>query len=226
MGTVDSESGRVIGGRFASELPAELLIERGELARRIGELGATLADLYRDDEPPVLIGVLKGSTLFLADLMRAMHIHVVVDFMSISSYSHSGVVRIVKDLDEDVRDRHVVIVEDIVDTGLTLNYLRKTLQQRQPASLRAVTLLDKTARRIIPVALEYSAFEIPDVFVVGYGLDFQGFYRNTPDILAVRDVARLANDPRLLIAQLFGAKRGEEPGLQRPQPPLGSGLEG
>lgn len=226
MGTVDSGPGRVIDGRIASGLPAELLIERGELARRIDELGATLADVYRGGEPPVLIGVLKGSTLFLADLMRAMHIDVAVDFMSISSYSHSGVVRIVKDLDEDVRDRHVVIVEDIVDTGLTLNYLRKTLQQRQPASLRAVTLLDKTARRIIPVALEYSAFEIPDVFVVGYGLDFQGFYRNAPDILAVRDVARLANDPRLLIAQLFGSRRGDERGGQRPQPPLGSGLEG
>jgi hypoxanthine phosphoribosyltransferase len=226
MGTADSGSDRVIGRRPASELPAELLIERGELARRIDELGAALADLYRDEEPPVLVGVLKGSTLFMADLMRAMHIHVVVDFMSISSYSHSGVVRIVKDLDEDVRDRHVVIVEDIVDTGLTLNYLRKTLQQRQPASLRAVTLLDKTARRIIPVALEYSAFEIPDVFVVGYGLDFQGFYRNAPDILAVRDVARLANDPRLLIAQLFGARRVNERGPLRSQSPLGSGLEG
>ncbi|MGH2826617.1 MAG: hypoxanthine phosphoribosyltransferase [Actinomycetota bacterium] len=224
MGTVDSGSDRVIGG--PSELPAELLIERGDLARRIDELGAALADLYRGEEPPVLVGVLKGSTLFMADLMRAMHIHVVVDFMSISSYSHSGVVRIVKDLDEDVRDRHVVIVEDIVDTGLTLNYLRKTLQQRQPTSLRAVTLLDKTARRIIPVALEYSAFEIPDVFVVGYGLDFQGFYRNAPDILAVRDVARLANDPRLLIAQLFGARRVNEQGPLRSQSPLGSGLEG
>jgi hypoxanthine phosphoribosyltransferase len=198
----------VIEGRFASNLPAELLIDRASIARRIDELGAELAGLFADEQPPVLVGVLKGSAMFLADLIRAMDIDVVVDFMSISSYSQSGVVRIVKDLDEDVRGRDVVIVEDIVDTGLTLNYLRKTLTQREPDSLRAVTLLDKTARRIIPVPLEFSAFEIPDVFVVGYGLDFQGLYRNAADILAVRDLARLANDPRLMVAQLFGLKSG------------------
>jgi hypoxanthine phosphoribosyltransferase len=198
----------VIEGRFASNLPAELLIDRASIARRIDELGAELAGLFADEQPPVLVGVLKGSAMFLADLIRAMDIDVVVDFMSISSYSQSGVVRIVKDLDEDVRGRDVVIVEDIVDTGLTLNYLRKTLTQREPDSLRAVTLLDKTARRIIPVPLEFSAFEIPDVFVVGYGLDFQGLYRNAADILAVRDLARLANDPRLMVAQLFGSKSG------------------
>jgi hypoxanthine phosphoribosyltransferase len=184
------------------------LIDRASIARRIDELGAELAGLFADEQPPVLVGVLKGSAMFLADLIRAMDIDVVVDFMSISSYSQSGVVRIVKDLDEDVRGRDVVIVEDIVDTGLTLNYLRKTLTQREPDSLRAVTLLDKTARRIIPVPLEFSAFEIPDVFVVGYGLDFQGLYRNAADILAVRDLARLANDPRLMVAQLFGLKSG------------------
>lgn len=198
----------MIDGRFASNLPAELLIDRASIARRIDELGAELAGLFADEQPPVLVGVLKGSTMFLADLIRAMDIDVVVDFMSISSYSQSGVVRIVKDLDEDVRGRDVVVVEDIVDTGLTLNYLRKTLTQREPDSLRAVTLLDKTARRIIPVPLEFSAFEIPDVFVVGYGLDFQGLYRNVADILAIRDLARLANDPRLMVAQLFGLKSG------------------
>jgi hypoxanthine phosphoribosyltransferase len=198
----------VIEGRFASNLPAELLIDRASIARRIDELGTELAGLFADEQPPVLVGVLKGSAMFLADLIRAMDIDVVVDFMSISSYSQSGVVRIVKDLDDDVRGRDVVIVEDIVDTGLTLNYLRKTLTQREPDSLRAVTLLDKTARRIIPVPLEFSAFEIPDVFVVGYGLDFQGLYRNAADILAVRDLARLANDPRLMVAQLFGLKSG------------------
>ncbi|MGH2699479.1 MAG: hypoxanthine phosphoribosyltransferase [Actinomycetota bacterium] len=206
MGTVDRRPDRVTAERFGPNDPVDVLIERGSIARRTDELGAELADLFRAGEPPVLVGVLKGSTLFLADLIRAMDIDVVVDFMSISSYSQSGVVRIVKDLDEDVRGRHVVIVEDIVDTGLTLNYLRKTLAQREPASLRAVTLLDKTARRIIPVALEFSAFEIPDVFVVGYGLDFQGLYRNAADILAVRDLARLANDPRLIVSQLFGLK--------------------
>jgi hypoxanthine phosphoribosyltransferase len=198
----------VIEGDLTSSLPAELLIDRGAIGRRVDVLGAELAELFGAGQPPVLVGILKGSAMFLADLIRAMTIDVVVDFMSISSYSQAGVVRIVKDLDEDVRGRDVVIVEDIVDTGLSLNYLRKVLTQHEPASLRAVTLLDKTARRIIPVPLEFSAFEIPDVFVVGYGLDFQGLYRNAADILAVRDLARLANDPRLLVPQLFGWKSG------------------
>jgi len=208
MGTVDRRSDGVIEGAFASNLPAEMLIDRGAIAGRVGVLGAELSELYGTGQPPVLVGILKGSAMFLADLIRAMNIDVAVDFMSISSYSQSGVVRIVKDLDEDVRGRDVVIVEDIVDTGLSLNYLRKTLSQREPSSLRAATLLDKTARRIIPVPLEFSAFEIPDVFVVGYGLDYQGLYRNVPDILAVRDLARLANDPRLMVAQFFGLKNG------------------
>ena len=208
MGTVDRRSDGVIEGALASNLPAELLIDRGAIAGRLGVLGAELSELFGTGQPPVLVGILKGSAMFLADLIRAMDIDVAVDFMSISSYSQSGVVRIVKDLDEDVRGRDVVIVEDIVDTGLSLNYLRKTLSQREPSSLRAATLLDKTARRIIPVPLEFSAFEIPDVFVVGYGLDYQGLYRNVPDILAVRDLARLANDPRLMVAQFFGLKNG------------------
>ena len=198
----------MIEGRLSSNLAAELLIDRATIARRIGELGTDFTRVFGGGQPPVLVGVLKGSAMFLADLIRAMDIDVVVDFMSISSYSQSGVVRIVKDLDEDIRGRDVVIVEDIVDTGLTLNYLRKTLTQREPTSMRAVTLLNKTARRIIPVPLEFSAFEIPDVFVVGYGLDFQGLYRNAADILAVRDLARLANDPRLMVTQLFGLKNG------------------
>lgn len=201
-------AGEVIDGRFASHPPAELLIDRNAIERRIDELGTELAEMFGDGPPPVLVGVLKGSAMFLADLIRAMNIDVVVDFMSISPYSHAGVVRILKDLDEDIRDKDVVIVEDIVDTGLTLNYLRKTLSQREPSSMRAVTFLDKTARRIIPVPLEFSAFEIPDVFVVGYGLDFQGLYRNAADILAVRDLARLANEPRLLVPQIFGLKDG------------------
>ena len=155
----------------------------------------------------MLIGVLKGSTLFLADLVRRLEIEVEIDFISISSYSQTGgsagVVRIVKDLEADIGGRDVVIVEDIVDTGLTLNYLRRTLEERKPRSLRAVTLLDKAARRIVPVELEHAGFEIPDAFVVGYGLDFQGLYRNVPEILAVKDIAKLANDPMLLVEHLF-----------------------
>jgi hypoxanthine phosphoribosyltransferase len=190
---------------------AEVLIPRAELARRTQELAAEVSASYGDGaDPPVLIGVLKGSTLFLADLLRAMSVDSAVDFMSISAYDaaapQSGIVRIVKDLEQDIGGRDVVIVEDIVDTGLTLTYLRKALGERGPRSLRAVTLLDKAVRRIVPVELEHSGFEIPDVFVVGYGLDFQGRYRNVPDILAVRDLARLANNPSLLVPVLFGPK--------------------
>jgi hypoxanthine phosphoribosyltransferase len=188
---------------------AEVLITRAELARRTSELASEVSACYADGtDPPVLIGVLKGSTLFLADLLRAMSVDAAVDFMSISAYNaaapQSGIVRIVKDLEQDIGGRDVVIVEDIVDTGLTLTYLRKALGERSPRSLRAVTLLDKAVRRIVPVELEHSGFEIPDVFVVGYGLDFQGRYRNVPDILAVRDLARLANNPSLLVPLLFG----------------------
>jgi hypoxanthine phosphoribosyltransferase len=191
------------------ELPqvAEPLITRGELAARIGLLAAELGSSFDDGPPPVAISILKGSTLFLADLVRAMDVPLQVDFMSITAYAGaqgaSGVVRIVKDLDTDITGRDVVIVEDIVDTGLTLTYLRRTLGERGPRSLQTVTLLDKAARRIIPVPLEHRGFEIPDVFVVGYGMDFQGRYRNVPDILAVRDLARLANDPLVLSADVF-----------------------
>lgn len=183
----------------------EVLVTASDLRDGIGRLANELSDLYRSAAaPPVLIGVLKGSTLFLADLVRGMDLDVEVDFMSISSYGESGVVRIVKDLERDIGGRDVIIVEDIVDTGLTLNYLRKSLLQRGPASLRAITLLDKLARRIVPVPLEHRVFEIPDVFVIGYGLDFQGLYRNSADILAVLDLAKLANDPLMLVDQLFG----------------------
>ena len=185
---------------------AEMLVDRSALRRRIAELAGELDELYRDEEPPVFVSVLKGSTLFMSDLVRAMRTAVVVDFLSISAYAggRGGVVRIVKDLDQSVEGRHVVVVEDIVDTGLTLNYLRSTLTQRGAASLRTVSLLDKAARRIIPVDVELVGFEIPDVFVLGYGLDFQGLYRNVPDILAVRDIARLANEPTALVESLFG----------------------
>ena len=197
---------------FGDVVPApafEVLIESADLARRTEELGHELSAVYEAAErPPVLVGVLKGSVLFLADLVRAMSVDVEVDFMSISSYSaggaqQSGVVRIVKDLDSDVHGRDVVIVEDIVDTGLTLNYLRRNLGARQPRSLRAVTLLDKSVRRIVPVPLEHRGFDIPDVFVVGYGLDFQALYRNVRDLLSVPDLPRLANDPRLLVGPLW-----------------------
>ena len=192
----------------AAPAPAETLVTHPEIARRVRAVAGEIEAAIGNDAHPVFVSVLKGSTLFLADLIRCLSIDVEVDFMSISSYAGggtpSGVVRIVKDLECDITGRDVVIVEDIVDTGLTLNYLRRTLTEREPASLRAVTLLDKVARRILPVPVEWSGFVIEDVFVVGYGLDFQGRYRNVPDLLAVTDVARLANNPALLVDDLFG----------------------
>ena len=186
----------------------ETLVTRDELDRRIAALADELSGSFEYDEPPVAISILKGSTLFLADLARAMDVPLEIDFMAISSYAGSqggsGVVRIVKDLDTDITGRDVLIVEDIVDTGFTLTYLRRTLSERGPRSLRTVTLLDKAARRIVPVPLEHKGFEIPDVFVLGYGMDFQGKYRNVPEILAVKDVARLANEPLILCDGLFG----------------------
>lgn len=187
---------------------AEVLIDRSSIRTRIEELAVELDNAFEGPSAPLFVSILKGSTLFMADLVRAMETPVAVDFLSISSYAggRGGVVRIVKDLDQSVENRDVVIVEDIVDTGLTLNYLRQTLTQRGATSLRTVSLLDKAVRRIIPVSVEMVGFEIPDVFVVGYGLDFQGLYRNVPDILAVRDIARLANDPTALVGSLFTAR--------------------
>jgi hypoxanthine phosphoribosyltransferase len=188
--------------------PYEVLIPEERLRARVVELADELAVACAGaPRPPVFVGVLKGSVLFLADLVRALPVDVEVDFMSISSYSaggaQSGVVRIVKDLDSDVHGRDVVIVEDIVDTGLTLNYLRRNLGARSPRSLTAVTLLDKSVRRIVPVPLEHRGFDIPDEFVVGYGLDFQALYRNVGDLLSVPDLPRLANEPRLLVPSLW-----------------------
>lgn len=193
--------------------PVEVLITRAELRAGCVRVAAELSSALKGGgEPPIFVGVLKGSTLFLADLIRALPQEIAVDFMAISSYqggaAQPSVVRILKDLDQDVAGRDVVIVEDIVDTGLTLGYLRKALLERNPRSLRTVTLLDKSARRIVPVELEHRAFEIPDVFVVGYGMDFQGRYRNLPDLLAIHDLPRLANEPRLLDRPLFEVREG------------------
>jgi hypoxanthine phosphoribosyltransferase len=182
----------------------EPLISSGEIGARVQALGRDIATRYVGVDSPLLaVGVLKGSTLFLADLLRAIPMEVTVDFMSISAYdgagAPSGIVRILKDLEEDIGGRHVLIVEDIVDTGLTLNYLRRTLLDRAPRSLETATLLDKRARRIVPVPVEHAGFEVPDVFVIGYGLDFQGLYRNLSGLLAVRDIAKLSANPRLLL---------------------------
>jgi hypoxanthine phosphoribosyltransferase len=199
-----------VSDRFAGSHPASTLVTAAELGARVDALGRALTERYADSPtPPIVVGVLKGSTLFLADLLRAIDSDVVVDFIAISTYprpgAQSGVVRLVKDLESDISGRDVLVVEDIVDTGLTLNYLRRTLAARGPRSLATVTLLDKAARRIVPVPVEWRGFEIADVFVVGYGLDFQGRYRNLPDLVAVWDLARLANMPTLLDASVWPA---------------------
>jgi len=165
----------------------EVLISASEIERRVGELGAAISRDYRDREP-LLVGVLRGVTIFMGDLMRHCSLPLAIDFMSISSYegTEGGAVRILKDLDTPLTDRDVLVIEDIVDTGMTLNTLLQELQLRQPASLKVCTLLDKRARRLVDVKIDYVGFEVPDEFVVGYGLDFQQKYRNLPFIASLK----------------------------------------
>jgi hypoxanthine phosphoribosyltransferase len=161
----------------------EVLIDEEELQRRIAELGAEISADY-EGRDLLLIGVLKGAVFFLADLMRHLTVPCEIDFMAISSYGastdSSGVVRILKDLDINIEGRHVLVVEDIIDSGLTLSYLVRNLEAREPASLEICALLTKPERREIDVPVRYTGFEIPNRFVIGYGLDFAERYRNLP----------------------------------------------
>lgn len=162
-----------------------VLITEEQLGAKVRELGSRLAEDYAG-KLPILIGALNGATLFMSDLVRACRIPLSIDFIAVSSYGSStrssGVVRILKDLDRNIEGRHVLIVEDIVDTGLTLSYLIESLSARQPASIRICALLDKAERRVANVPLDYTGFQIPDEFVVGYGLDYDDLYRNLPYI--------------------------------------------
>lgn len=166
-----------------SEDISQILLSQDDIQTRISEMGAQLSLEYAG-KVPLLVGVLKGVLLFMADLLRAITIPVEVDFMAISSYSpearDQGLVRLVKDLETPITDRHVLFVEDVVDTGLTLNYLLHTLRMRQPESLRVCTLFNKSKLRLIDVPIDYVGFDLPDRFVVGYGLDYQERYRNLP----------------------------------------------
>ncbi len=163
----------------------EILISEEQLQRRVAELGAQIAADYAG-QVPVFICVLKGASMFLVDLMRAAAIPLEVDFMAISSYGastkSSGVVRILKDLDTVIEGRHILVVEDIIDTGLTLKYITELLSARSPASLRICTLLDKRENRRTEVPVDYAGFVIPNRFVIGYGLDYAEVYRNLPFI--------------------------------------------
>jgi hypoxanthine phosphoribosyltransferase len=184
------------------------LFGREDIRRRIEELGRTITGDY-EGRAPVLISVLKGGSIFLADLIRTIALPLSIDYMSISRYGGAaesmGRVRIVKDLEEDIGGRDVVVVEDIVDTGLTLGYLISVLESRNPTSVQVCALLDKAVRRIAPLEIRYRGFECPDVFVVGYGLDYRERYRNIPDLLAVQDLEALEANPDLLDAYLARA---------------------
>jgi hypoxanthine phosphoribosyltransferase len=181
------------------EVPATVLYSARDIGQRVRGLGAAISTDYAARDP-VLISILKGGAMFHADLLRSVAVKASVDFMSISSYGAgaSGVVRIMKDLDQDIGGKEVVLVEDIVDTGLTLSYLLSTLRAREPASIEVCTLLDKSARRITPIDIRYPGFDCPDRFVVGYGLDYGELYRNLPFIMAVDDLDALAKDPLAL----------------------------
>jgi hypoxanthine phosphoribosyltransferase len=170
----------------ASDLGDDLLhvlITQEQLQARIAELAAQIDADYAGREL-LLVGVLKGAVMVMADLARAMHLPVSMDWMAVSSYgsgtTSSGVVRILKDLDTDIGGRHVLVVEDIVDSGLTLSYLVNNLLSRDPASVAVCALLRKTASALMPVDVAYTGFEIPDEFVIGYGLDYAERYRNLP----------------------------------------------
>ena len=185
---------------------ASILYTAGQIQDRVRDLGGAITRDYAGRDP-VLISVLKGAAMFHADLLRAVDLEPKVDFMSISSYGagSSGVVRIVKDLDDDILGEHVILVEDIVDTGLTLSYLLGTLREREPASLEVCALLDKSARRIAPLEIRYRGFNCPDRFVLGYGLDYEQRYRNMPFIVTVNDMEGLEADPLALAPLIEGA---------------------
>jgi hypoxanthine phosphoribosyltransferase len=178
--------------------PGRVLVTEEELRSRLSELGGAIARDYAG-QTPVLVGVLQGAFLFMADLIREIPIDLVTDFIGVSSYGTgtraSGAVRLVSDLALSIEGRHVVIVEDIVDTGLTLTYLKRTLEARRPRSLRVCVLADKIERREVDLALDYIGFTIPNVFVVGYGFDHAGYYRNLRHIAALEPSAGHGEGP-------------------------------
>jgi hypoxanthine phosphoribosyltransferase len=161
----------------------EILFSTEQIEERVRAMGAQISKDYAGRNP-LLVGVLKGVLFFMADLLRSISIPVEVDFMAVSSYSpearEKGLVRLVKDLEISIVDRHVLFVEDVVDTGLTLNYLLQNLRSRKPSSLEVCTLFNKNQHRLINLPIKYEGFELPDLFVVGYGLDYRERYRNLP----------------------------------------------
>ena len=162
----------------------KILYSREDIYRRVSEIGAQISEDFRDKDP-VFIGILKGCFIFMADLMRHVTVDCSMDFMAVTSYqgtTSTGAVRITKDLSEIIENRHIILVEDILDSGVTLNYLKNYLSVRKPASIAVATLMDKPARRKADIYADYSCFQVPDAFVVGYGLDYNEKYRNLPYI--------------------------------------------
>ena len=180
---------------------ARVLLSKDDLAAGVKRVGGEISAAYPDGV--LLVAVLKGSIPFLADIVRAVDAPVEVDFLAISKYApDSGRARIVKDLDRDILGRDVVLVEDIIDTGLTLTYLLGVLGRREPRSLETCALLDKSVRRIVPTPLRFRAFEIADEFVLGYGLDFAERYRNLDGVFA-GEIDALRDDPDAYVPQLY-----------------------
>lgn len=167
----------------------EILFSREEIEKKIEELGNKITEDYRGKDL-VLVGVLKGANVFMGDLMRKINIPLTIDFMAVTSYGlsteSSGVVKILKDLDHSIEDKDVLVVEDIIDTGLTLHYLCENLLSRKPKSLKICALLDKPERRKVDIPIDYKGFDIPDEFIVGYGIDYAEQYRNLPYIAALK----------------------------------------
>lgn len=165
------------------------LLSRDQIAEKVASLGEQISREYKDKQL-VVIGILKGAVIFLADLIREISVPLSIDFMAVSSYGSStessGVVRILKDLDKSIENKDVLIVEDIIDSGLTLKYLVENLEARHPNSVRVCTLLDKPARRRTQVTIHYNGFVIPDEFAVGYGLDYNDKYRNLPGVYVLK----------------------------------------
>ncbi len=163
----------------------EVLLSTDRIAARVAELGREITADYAE-KSVVLIGVLKGAAIFLSDLARAIEIDATFDFVAVSSYGRarvsSGAVKLIKDIDNPIEGKHVILVEDILDTGLTMSYLRGLMLQHKPASLKIATCLDKPDRRLVPIEADYVAFRIPNHFVIGYGMDYAEVYRNVRDI--------------------------------------------
>ena len=167
----------------------QVLLSQQQIREKVEELGVQISQDYAGKEP-VLVSVLKGAFIFMADLVREITVPCTVDFMAVSSYGKgaksSGQVQIIKDLDTNIEGRHVIVVEDILDSGVTLSYLLELLRARRPASVRLCALLDKPARRKVPVEIDYRGLTVPDEFIVGYGLDYAEQYRNYPEIAVLK----------------------------------------